>query len=155
MISLKIKNSLFLRTLTFIFKGEFLSEDKIRKGKLRNPKVHSQKTLLWLDDILDPNDKRFDWLAFSPVGREVKVIWVKSFLEFTNWIQQNGLPDAICFDSDLGKNSPSGYDCARWLIRYCDQKKLPLPLWASQSPHPQEKALIKKLLQDAKLKLYK
>ncbi len=104
------------------------------------------KVLLWLDDSIDPMEEKMDWLSFSPVGREVDVTWVKNFHEFQKWISKKGLPDAICFDDNLGKNEPTGYDCAKWLIKYCREHKIPLPLWTSQSADPIEKAKIKKLL---------
>jgi hypothetical protein len=87
-----------------------------------------------------------DWLAYSPVGRNVDVIWVKSLGEFKNWIKQNGLPEAICFDYDLGDTNPTGYDCAIWLIQYCQHNQLVLPSWASQCTNPLQKAYIKRLL---------
>ena len=104
------------------------------------------KTLLWLDDKLNPDDSRMDWLAYSPVGREVEVIWIKNFYEFRNWIELNGLPDGICFDHDLGSRDYNGYDCAKWLVNYCRNKKLQLPLWASQSPNPEQKVRINRFL---------
>lgn len=120
----------------------------IRTKNLKTP--HSSKgetkTLLWLDDRLNPMDPRMDWLSFSPVGREVKVIWVKNFHEFQNWIYNNGLPKGICFDHDLGKDKLTGYDCAAWLIKYCTEHNNPLPLWSSQCADPAAKAKIKKLL---------
>lgn len=106
----------------------------------------SIKTLLWLDDRLNPSDSRMDWLAYSPIGREVEVRWIKNFYEFRNWIELNGLPDGICFDHDLGNNSPSGLYCAQWLVQYCDRRNLKLPLWSSQSPNPEKKALINRFL---------
>lgn len=104
------------------------------------------KTLIWLDDLINPLDKRMDWLAYSPIGREVNVVWIKNKDQFKNWILNNGLPDGICFDHDLGDPKNNGYDCARWLIAYCKQKKLPPPAWASQSTDPEEKAKIKRFL---------
>lgn len=102
------------------------------------------KTLLWLDDIRDPLEE--DWLAFSPISKPYKLVWVKSYKEFTQWILKNGLPEGICFDHDLGdeyhwketeeitpgtllptqheilyedfKNELTGYHCAQWLINY-------------------------------------
>lgn len=56
--------------------------------------------LLFLDDIRNPF-KNPEWLTFSPISPD-KVVWVKSYYEFINWITENGLPDAICFDHDLG-----------------------------------------------------
>ena len=106
------------------------------------------KTLLWLDDIRDPTDVRMDWLAYSPIGREVKVVWLMDFYEFRNWIQQYGLPDGICFDHDLGEDTPTGYDCAKWLVDYCLDNRLLPPLWSSQSANPVGKANINRLLRN-------
>jgi hypothetical protein len=89
------------------------------------------KTLLWLDDSRDP--MKNDWLVFSPIGKDVNVSWVTSQLEFQDWIMINGLPDAICFDHDLGTGNGDGYECAKWLCRYCDMKKIKLPAYAMQS----------------------
>lgn len=116
----------------------------------------NSKILLWLDDYRDPLDKKTDWLVFSPLPREnLRVIWVKSFLEFTNYIIMNGMPDAICFDHDLADEHyaigrPSGfkefdyslateftgYDAAKWLVQYCIKYKHTLPLYNIQSANP-------------------
>ena len=112
-------------------------------------------TLLWLDDIRNPLED--NWLAFSPIT-PTEIVWVKSYGEFTNWITENGLPEAICFDHDLGmevavkarskgmskrksrelkKLEKTGYDCAKWLIDYClDRDDHPLPLYNIQSANP-------------------
>jgi hypothetical protein len=125
-------------------------------------------TLLWLDDIRNPMED--NWLVFSPIT-PTEVVWVKSYSEFTNWITENGLPEAICFDHDLGmevavkarskgmskrksrelkKLEKTGYDCAKWLIDYClDRYDHPLPLYNIQSANPVGKENI-----DACLKHY-
>lgn len=104
------------------------------------------KKLLWLDDLRDPFDKKMEWLNYSPIGKNVELNWVKNHDEFKKWISENGLPDAICFDHDLGENIPTGYDCARWLVDYClDNQCLP-PLWACQSANPVGSENINKLL---------
>lgn len=104
-----------------------------------------KKVLLWLDDSRDPNTD--DWLNFSPIGKNCEVVWVKSYAAFTHWIIVNGLPDAICFDHDLGFTneyyiendieSPdperTGYDCAKWLVEYCLLHNKVLPLYSVQS----------------------
>lgn len=112
------------------------------------------KKLLWLDDIRDPMQD--DWLVFSPITPN-EVIWVKSYQEFTKWIRENGLPDAICFDHDLGmevalearskgmskrksrqlkQQELTGFDCVKWLVEYCIDNKQPLPLYNIQSANP-------------------
>ena len=55
--------------------------------------------LLWLDDERDPDEVR--WRSFFPIS-VTEVIWVQSYEEFIEWISENSLPDAICFDHDLG-----------------------------------------------------
>ena len=116
------------------------------------------RKLLWLDDMRDPMED--DWLNFSPIPHSFKTIWVKSFDEFTKWIIENGLPDAICFDHDLADEhytpkeywddydrskkyqetrdykEKTGYDCAKWLTEYCMDNNLKLPLWSVQSANP-------------------
>lgn len=120
------------------------------KGNNKELKLNKKqiKTLLWLDDRINPLERRMDWLAYSPIGRDVEVIWVKNILDFKNLILKNGLPDAICFDYDLGNATATGYDCAKWLVMYCQHKKLAPPLWASQSTNPDGKAKINRLLKN-------
>lgn len=62
-------------------------------------------------------------------------IGVRSFTEFINYINQNGLPDFISFDHDLGLEE-SGFDCAKWLVNFCldNHKKLPEFFVHSQNP---------------------
>ena len=65
--------------------------------------MKNKGTLLWLDDVRNPFENH--WVVtFSPIlNEDLKHIeWVKSYNEFTNWIKNNELPEAICFDHDLG-----------------------------------------------------
>lgn len=95
--------------------------------------MRKKKRLLWLDDIRDPmND---NWLSYSPIGKNVDVYWVKSYQEFVDWITNNGLPDGICFDHDLGEDK-TGYDAAKWLVDYCIDQQLMIPRWNIQSSNP-------------------
>ena len=112
--------------------------------------------LIWLDDQRDPY-KNPEWLVFSPIIPD-KVIWVKSYNEFVEWITKNGLPEAICFDHDLGDEhimdfykqkaekpgeliqpnyseykEKTGYEAAKWLVEYCIETKQYLPKWNVQS----------------------
>ena len=125
------------------------------------------KTLLWLDDSRDPS--KDDWLNFSPIGKDVEVIWVKSYIEFVDYIMVYGLPTAICFDHDLGedvviaqiiigmsksnarkfkKETLSGMDCAHWLVKYCMITKQLIPLYNIQSANPVGKENIDMLLKN-------
>ena len=126
--------------------------------------------VLFLDDCRDPFDKEVDWMIFSPIGRDVDVVWVKSYDEFTKWIIINGLKNvAICFDHDLGEDvaiarvkkgmskrqaiilkreTMSGMDCAKWLVEYCYENKVPLPPYAIQSANPVGRENIDSLLKN-------
>ena len=112
------------------------------------PEINNELTLLWLDDRINPLEIRMDWLAYSPIGRNVNVIWVKNYIDFKNWVENNGLPDAICFDDDLGEKNQNGYDCAKWLVDYCQKKQLSIPSWASQSTNPEGKIHINRILRN-------
>lgn len=103
------------------------------------------KTLLWLDDARDPTIN--DWINFSPIGKNVDIIWVTSFQEFIDYISINGLPDGICFDHDLGEEL-TGYDCASWLIEYCLKYKKQIPPYNIQSANVVGKQRIDSLLKD-------
>ena len=97
--------------------------------------INEEKILLWLDDARDPFDPEVDWLVFSPIGRNVKTIWVKDYDSFVEYIENNKLPDGICFDHDLGEGN-SGYDCVNWLINYCMDNGCKFPPAGFQSANP-------------------
>ena len=109
-------------------------------------------------------------MLFSPIGRDVNIVWVKSYNEFIEWITKNGLPDGIAFDHDLADEhyvpekywgnyekdkeyqesqnykEKTGYDCALWLTEYCMDNKLKLPKFSSHSANPVGRENIEKLL---------
>ena len=105
-----------------------------------------QKRLLWLDDARDPLTN--DWLVFSPIGKNVDTTWVTNHQEFIDDIMINGLPDAICFDHDLGYYEETGYDCAKWLVDYCIDNKKELPKYGIQSANPVGRVNIDSLLKN-------
>jgi len=124
------------------------------------------KTLIWLDDIRNPFEG--SWLNFSPIPLNElgEIVWLKSYKEFVSWIKTNGLPDGICFDHDLADEhnqaqltdfklhnadverfkEMTGYDCAKWLVNYCIDNNLKLPLFNIQSANPVGKQNIYSLL---------
>ena len=108
------------------------------------------KTLLWLDDARDPFSKKIDWLVFSPIGRNVDIVWLDNYQEFVDHIIIFGLPDGICFDHDLGSYKETGYDCAKWLVNYCLDNNKKLPKYNIQSANPVGKENIDRLLQNFK-----
>lgn len=106
------------------------------------------KTLLWLDDVRNPFEN--DWLNFAPISDYESVHWVKDWWEFTNFIRDNGLPYAVCFDHDLecyfrGREY-TGYDCAKYMVNHCLDHNLPLPHWSVHSANPAGAEDIRRLL---------
>jgi hypothetical protein len=104
--------------------------------------------ILWLDDERDPEEylkqksKSGAFLRTKSFYEkeifkkyEVKFTWCKNFDEFTEYIEKNGLPEFISFDRDLKKGNkipkgseyPNGEDCAKWLVGFCNGKKVELP----------------------------
>ncbi len=64
---------------------------------------------------------------------------VRSHDEFVRWVMENGVPDEVSFDHDLGDTSDperTGYDSAKWLGRHCVENCLPLPVWRVHSANP-------------------
>lgn len=108
-----------------------------------------KKTLLWLDDCCNPFDTQVDWLIFSPIGRDVDVVWVQYVDDFLEYIDKNGLPDAICFDHDLAEDSydeRTGYDCAKYVVDYYMKHDLDIPAYNIQSSNPVGKENIRHLM---------
>lgn len=112
--------------------------------------------LLFLDDIRNPFDLEANWLVFSPFEllEGDKVIWVKSYNEFRDYIENWGVPDGVAFDHDLGDESltgeKTGKDCANYLVEYCLDHETPLPLWNCQSANPTGKDNINSILNSFK-----
>lgn len=90
------------------------------------------RTLLWVDDARNPMED--DWMNFSPIGRNCKVIWAQSYQEAINFLEKEW-PDAICLDHDLGEEK-SGYDIAKYIVDRCIDEGKKLPEFASQSANP-------------------
>jgi len=70
---------------------------------------------------------------------------VYNYADFVEYITQNGLPDFISFDHDLGEDE-SGYDCAKYLVEYCIEHNLQLPKFSVHSQNPVGKENIERLL---------
>lgn len=90
------------------------------------------RTLLWVDDARNPMED--DWMNFSPIGRNCKVIWAQSYQEAIDFLEKEW-PDAICLDHDLGEEK-SGYDIAKYIVDRCIDEGKKLPEFASQSANP-------------------
>lgn len=91
-------------------------------------------TLLWLDDLRNPAE----WVS-SKYKEYDEIIWATNYDEFVNWINTNGLPDAISFDHDLGEegeNERNGYTAAKFLVEYCIDHDMRLPACDCHSANP-------------------
>lgn len=116
------------------------------------------KTILWLDDIRDPfNNIEWKWMIqylkeeYLEIEDEpCEAYWVKTQPDFEKYITQNGLPDLISFDNDLGVGYGEGYDCAKWLVEYCMDNDKELPEWYVHSANPVARENIEKLLNNFK-----
>ncbi|TGN24345.1 cyclic-phosphate processing receiver domain-containing protein [Empedobacter tilapiae] len=67
------------------------------------------------------------------------------YKEFVKYILNNGIPDFISFDHDLGIEE-TGYDCAKFLVEYCLDYHLTIPNFTVHSQNPVGKENIEKLL---------
>ena len=80
-----------------------------------------------------------DWYKNNMNGIDIRWTAVQNFEQFKNYIEQNGVPDFVSLDHDLGdepsnkikksnnERFESGADCALWLVSYCLRKHIPIP----------------------------
>lgn len=120
-------------------------------------------TLLFLDDLRNPNTGNFIPEGYSFTN----IVWVRNYDRFCKWITDNGIPEAVSFDHDLGtdvqlermatgisktqakklkRGTKNGMDCAKFLVNYCMGKDAGLPLYFSHSQNSWGKANILGLL---------
>lgn len=124
--------------------------------------MKSRITVLWLDDVRDPvkylkkkvtkdsgalyNNINFYNELMQKYDPEFT--WVRTFEEFTDYIMQNGLPDLVSLDHDLGKGLKKGAECAHWLKQYCAENGLKLPKFYAHSANPNGRSEINATLSD-------
>lgn len=126
-----------------------------RDHELKN-EIISSNYYLFLDDIRFPKNVNFGKLQTK------NWIVVRSYNEFVKCISKYGLPIYCSFDHDLAfehYTDPSegiyynhykektGYDCALWLVKYCDEKGDLLPEYQVHSMNPVGKQNITQLLE--------
>lgn len=121
-------------------------------------------TVLWLDDQRNPltyfkkKDEKgegtlHDNLVFYANLSQrynLSFVWVKNYKEFVNYIEKNGMPEFISFDHDLSKTSlptdPKGLDCAKWLVNYCAENGIKMPMTYVHSANPKWRGVIRNIL---------
>lgn len=84
--------------------------------------------VIWLDDEREP----YQFLYEDCEYKEEDITICKNYSQFVKTIEQEGLPELICFDHDLG-GEKTGYDCAKFVVDYCQKNKSKLPDWYIQS----------------------
>jgi hypothetical protein len=115
--------------------------------------------LLWLDDIRDPQDNIWwNWIAKEGINPlKFEIFWIKDYHQFVDWINENGIPDVICFDHDLSDihcnkstyKEKTGFTCAQFLVDYCIENELKIPQYKIQSANPVGAQNIAGLLENA------
>jgi hypothetical protein len=90
---------------------------------------------------------------------------VRSYRQFINWIESNGIPNLVSFDYDLADVDElkeeldieewfnldenrvwTGLDCAKYLLNYCKEENIKFPDYIIHSVNPDGVEEIKKLL---------
>jgi hypothetical protein len=113
---------------------------------------------LFLDDCRTP--KQVTWITLPLVQWDI----VKSYNEFVEYLNKNGIPKRISLDHDLSYEDQSkidyatfkektGYDCAAYLIEYCMKHGLEIPEYYVHSHNPVGAANIRSLLESYKRSL--
>lgn len=114
---------------------------------------------LFLDDLRVPTDcPKIHYMSYRVSDLNIyNDDWdiVRSHGQFIKWIDENGLPDIISFDHDLGNETNligvlpieewfdignnreyTGMDSAKWLVDYCLDNDLTLPEFIVHSANP-------------------
>lgn len=127
---------------------------------------------LFLDDTRNPNEAITLVVMDKNLYLDNDWFIVREYREFVNWVEENGMPDYISFDHDLGlehikfyfnngghENPPdpstanfkeeSGYDAAKWLVDYCYDNGVKLPKYQVHSANPIGRENIEAYLRNA------
>lgn len=110
--------------------------------------------LVWIDDIRDPQEQIWqNWIKKNFGTNDFDITWVKSYKEFVEFVDKNGLPSNVSFDHDLGDvedpdNEKTGYDCAKYIVDYCMDNDRDIPNYRIQSDNGPGKENIDKYLQN-------
>lgn len=128
-------------------------------------------TKLFLDDIRNPVNAVHLVPTSAQCLYQTNEGWVivKSYSEFVEFIEANGLPELISFDHDLADMhyqidfndwelltadqlgvEETGLDCAKWLVKYCEDNHCKLPEFLVHSQNPVGRQNIQTYLLNAK-----
>ena len=99
---------------------------------------------LFLDDVRNPKDCRYYPGDESEYDIEQWII-VRSFDEFKNVLETNGIPKLVSFDYDL-KSNKDGLDCAIFLQDFCKECNKVVPRYLVHSAWPGIQSKFHKIL---------
>jgi len=113
---------------------------------------------LFLDDERIPG--QVTWVSLPSAQYTI----VRNFEQFVNYIYEYGVPNFISFDHDLADQhyiaaemgvedygqEKTGYDCAVWLVDFCDQWREKFPKYAVHSMNPIGRERIISYIENAK-----
>ena len=105
---------------------------------------------LFLDDERFP--RQVTWVLL-PTNFDPDWVIVRTYQQFVDYITTNGLPEFISFDHDLAEEyyregyrgaepvygvykEKTGYEAAKWLRQYCDERGLRVPAFTVHSMNP-------------------
>ena len=103
---------------------------------------------LFLDDVRIPTH-----VTWVDIPKNQHYSLVRNYDQFIELINLRGLPKYVCYDHDLadshygyGLNNDNipygeylektGYDCAKWLVAYCAERKIKHPPYIVHSLNP-------------------
>ena len=114
---------------------------------------------LYLDDVRFPKDS-LKWCKEQPL---VEWVIVRNYNQFVEIIKQRGVPNHISFDNDLSDfdaanaktpnyqpKEKTGYDCAKFLVNYCQDNNVKFPHYTVHSMNPVGKENIITLIESYK-----
>ena len=112
---------------------------------------------LFLDDERFP--RQVTWVNLPLAEWQI----VRSFNEFVETIKKQGVPNHISFDNDLSdfdaanaktpnhqSKEKTGYDCAKFLVNYCQETNIKFPNYTVHSMNPVGKENIVALIENYK-----
>lgn len=111
---------------------------------------------LFLDDLREPAMCAKMMPNHADLYNNTKWVIARNYTEFCDiirekWLVYNWAPSLISFDHDLGFENEgtnlssldntnivekTGKDCANWLIRFCEDNRMPFPNYIVHSANP-------------------
>lgn len=94
---------------------------------------------VFIDDIREVKDV---WgYNNNPIYKDTDWVIVRSFDSFVSYVKENGVPNVVSFDHDLGEiisesKELGGFECAKWLVEFCIDNDINVPNYHVHSANP-------------------